>query len=184
MDKLTVVGAHCQNTFALAIRSAIRPSEHTRKPVVYYTPNIESALQPQAGSTVAIGLEFIDIVIPIAKIRDRYPGGWEQCLLDYAALLGRRIWYDRHLFRDGAMSPPEAQALVEGWAVLGFQLVGVGPDGELYWRDLCVVDWAIGGATLPCEWISLDLSTRTAHLAGAEPGPLAWRGQPRPCVVR
>jgi hypothetical protein len=128
---------------------------------------------------VAIGLEFIDVIIPIANIRDRYPGGWEQCRLDYAALLGRRIWYDQHLFRDGAMSPPEAQALVEGWAVLGFQLVGVGRDG-LYWKDLCVVDWALGGATLPCDWLSFDPSTRTAHLAGVEPGPLAWRGQPSP----
>ncbi len=100
-------------------------------------------------------------------------------MLDYAALLGRRIWYDQHLLRDGAMSPPEAQALVEGWAVLGFQLVGMGREG-LYWKDLCVVDWLQGGTTLPCDWLSFDRSTRTAHLAGVEPGPLAWRGQPRP----
>jgi hypothetical protein len=178
---LTVVGAHCQNTFALALRSAIRPIEHTRKPVVYYTSNTESALQPQASSIVAIGLEFIDVVIPIAKIRERYLGGWEQCLLDYAALLGRRIWYDRHLFRDGAMSLPEAQALVEGWAVLGFEPMEQRSVG-LYWKDLCVVDWVQGGATLPCDWLSLDLSSRTAHLAGADPGPLSWRGKPSPGV--
>jgi hypothetical protein len=161
------------------VRSAIRRIEHTRRPVVYYTSNIASARQPQVVSTVAIGLEFIDVVIPIAKIRERYPGGWGQCMLDYAALLGRRIWYDRHLFRDGAMSPPEAQALVEGWAVLGFEPMEQRPEG-LYWKDLCVVDWVQGGATLPCDWLSLDLSTRTAHLVGEEPGPLAWRGQPSP----
>ena len=101
-------------------------------------------------------------------------------MLDYAALLGRRIWYDEHLFRDGAMTPQDAQAVAEGWAVLGFELVGMGRDG-LFWKDLCVIDWALGGTTLPCDWLSFDPSTRNAHLVGAEPGPIARRGQPRPC---
>lgn len=126
---------------------------------------------------MAIGLEFIDIVVPIARIRDLYPGGWHQCMLDYGALLGRRVWYDQHLFRDGAMTPLQAQALVEGWAALGFELTDKRPKG-LYWKDLCVIDWQLGGATLPCDWLAFDRSSRTAHLAGVEPGPLAWRGHP------
>jgi hypothetical protein len=128
---------------------------------------------------MAIALEFIDVVIPIAKIRDSYPGGWEQCLLDYATLLGRRVWYDQHLFRDGAMSPPDAKLLVEGWAVLGFELTETRRDG-LYWKDLCVVDWHQDGPTLPCDWLSFDRASRTAHLSGADPGPLVWRGHPKP----
>lgn len=131
---------------------------------------------------MSIALEFIDVVIPIANIRERYPGGWQQCVLDYAALLGRRVWHDQHLFRDGAMSPPEAQALVEGWAILGFEPMGKRRKGA-YWKDLCVVDWRSGGPTLPCDWLAFDPSSRTAHLAGAEPGPLAWRGQPAPIGV-
>ena len=127
---------------------------------------------------VAIALEFIDLVIPIARIRESYPGGWEQCIRDYAALLGRRVWYDQHLFRDGAMSPLEAQALVEGWTVLGFEPTGTRREA-LYWKDLCVVDWVEGGPTLACDWLTFDRSSRTAHLAGAEPGPLTWRGRPR-----
>lgn len=128
---------------------------------------------------VTIALEFIDVVVPIAKIREGYPGGWEQCLRDYSALLGRRVWCDKHLFRDGAMSASEVRLLVEGWAVLGFEPTGKRGRG-LYWKDLCVIDWRQGGPTRPCDWLSFDRSDRTAHLAGAEPGPLAWRGRPMP----
>jgi len=128
---------------------------------------------------VAIALEFIDVVVPIARIRESYPGGWEQCLLDYSELLGRRVWYDRHLFRDGAMSPPQAQTLVEGWAVLGFEPTGT-RHGELFWKDLCVLDWYQSGPTRPCDWLTFDRSSRTAYLAGTQPGPLVWRRRPSP----
>jgi hypothetical protein len=128
---------------------------------------------------VAIGLEFIDVVIPIARIRESYPGGWPQCLHDYSALLGRRVWYDRHLFRDGAMNLAQAQRLVEGWAVLGFEPTGMRSRGQ-FWKDVCVVDWRRGGPTWPCDWLAFDRSTRTAHLAAVDPGPLSWRGRPQP----
>ena len=131
---------------------------------------------------MAIGLEFIDVIVPIARIRESYPGGWEQCARDYAALLGGRIWHDQHLFRDGAMSPFECQMRVEGWEVLGFEPTGKSVRG-LYWKDLCVMDWANGGPTLPCDWLSVDLSSRTAHLKGTAPGSLVWRRQPRPSAL-
>ncbi len=126
---------------------------------------------------MAIALEFIDVVIPIARIRESYPGGWEQCLRDYARLLGRRVWHDRHLFRDGAMSVPEVRELVEGWAVLGFEPTGQ-RDGQLYWKDVCVIEWRRRGPTRPCDWLAFDRASRTAHLAGTAPGELAWRGRP------
>ncbi|HEX4584897.1 MAG TPA: hypothetical protein VH183_08720 [Burkholderiaceae bacterium] len=122
-------------------------------------------------------------MIPIARIRESYPGGWEQCLLDYAALLGRRVWYDQHLFRDGAMSPSEARMRVEGWAVLGFEPTETRRQG-LYWKDLCVVDSCHNGPTRPCDWLAFDPVSRTAYLAGAEPGPLVCRGHPRPAGAR
>ncbi len=126
---------------------------------------------------MAIGLEFIDVVVPITRIREAYPGGWEQCVLDYAALLGRRVWYDRHLFRDGGVTPEDAQRIVEGWSVLGFDVIER-HRGKLCWKDLCVVQSSLGGPTLPCRWLSFDGPRRTAHLAGTDPGPLAWRGAP------
>ncbi len=132
---------------------------------------------------MAIALEYLDLVVPIARIRESYPGGWEQCRRDYAARLGQRVWHDQHLLRDGAMSLEEVQVLVEGWSVLGFQVTGTRNGGE-YWKDVCVLDWRKGGATLPCDWLRFDRTSRTAHLAGADAGPLAWRGRPSPVVLR
>jgi len=37
---------------------------------------------------MAIALEFIDFVVPIALIRQNYPGGWAQCLQDHERLIG------------------------------------------------------------------------------------------------
>jgi len=135
---------------------------------------------------MAIALEFLDLVIPIVRIHESYPGGWNQCLEDFDAAIGRRVWYDEHLFRDGAMDPHEMKRRVEGWAVLGFEVTGLRAAGARarakpvrYWKDVCVVDWAHGGATLPCDWLSLNLLTRTGHLAATDPGPLAWRRMPR-----
>ena len=133
---------------------------------------------------MAIALEFFDLVIPVARIRESYPGGWEQCLTDFAGRVGQRVWYDQHLFRDGAMSLDDMRELVEGWTVLGFEAIGKRPPGHPaakrpYWKDVCVVDWARGGPTHPCDWLQVDLAGRTAHLAGTDPGPLAWRGLPR-----
>jgi len=134
-----------------------------------------------SDTILAFALEFIDVVVPIAKIRDLYPGGWEQCLLDYSALLGRRVWYDQYLFRDGAMSPSEVKLLVEGWAVLGFE-ANETRKGQLYWKDLCVVESRHGGPTRPCGWLAYDAARRIAHLAGTGPGILAWRGRPSPAL--
>ena len=54
---------------------------------------------------MAVALEFLNLVIPIKKIEQHYEGGWEQYLDDHQHLIGRRIWFDDHLMRDGAMSP-------------------------------------------------------------------------------
>lgn len=135
---------------------------------------------------MAIALEFLDLVIPIVRIEEAYPGGWKQCLQDYDAAIGRRVWYDHHLFRDGAMSPEDMRKRVEGWAVLGFEVTGkraaaAGSPAKTarYWKDVCVVEWLHGGPTLPCDWLSVNLTERTAHLAATEPGDLAWRQRPR-----
>jgi hypothetical protein len=70
---------------------------------------------------MSIATEFIDFIVPIQTIRDKYPGGWEQCLKDHEHLIGGRIWYDEHLFRDGAMNPMDIESLVERWEAMGFE---------------------------------------------------------------
>ena len=70
---------------------------------------------------MSIATEFIDFIVPIQTIRDKYPGGWEQCLKDHEHLIGGRIWYDEHLFRDGAMNSMDIEYLVERWEAMGFE---------------------------------------------------------------
>jgi hypothetical protein len=133
---------------------------------------------------MAIALEYLDLVIPIVRIDESYPGGWKQCLADFDATIGRRVWYDQHLFRDGAMDLEEMKRRVEGWAVLGFEVTGTRPRSGRYWKDVCVVNWRRGGTTLPCDWLSIDLRARTAQLAGTDAGLLAWRQKPRDGAAR
>ena len=63
---------------------------------------------------MAIKLEFFDFIVPIKTIKKKYPGGWGQCLKDHDGDIGGRVWYDEHLFRDGAMSPNDIAYLVSG----------------------------------------------------------------------
>lgn len=110
---------------------------------------------------MAIALEFIDLVIPVALIGEKYPGGWVACLSDHERWIGRRVWFDEHLFRDGATTAEDMQLRLEGWAVLGFN-----PRREVrgvsQWDDLCVVDIARGGPAPLCDWLRVNPATRTA----------------------
>ena len=118
---------------------------------------------------MAIALEFIDFVVPIALIRKKYPGGWEQCLKDHENVLGGRVWFDEHLLRDGAMNPMDIEELLDEWTKLGFQpLSEVG--GRRQWQDCCVVESMFGGPTLPCDWLTVAEDGRSAWLKDTTPG--------------
>jgi hypothetical protein len=125
---------------------------------------------------MAIALEFIDLVVPIELIRNKYPGGWHQCLRDHAPLIGGRVWYDNYLFRDGAMNPADVQLLVDRWAKLGFEVMAF-RDGKQIWKDVCVVEAMLGGPTLPCDWLTVDTRERIAYLTGSDPGPVVGRDE-------
>lgn len=87
---------------------------------------------------MAICLEFINFVVPIEVIKKKYPGGWAACLEDHKNLIGGRVWYDVHLFRDGAMNPNDMGRLVDEWRELGFQ-IDEESDGEKIFKD-CLCD--------------------------------------------
>ena len=123
---------------------------------------------------MSIALEFIDFIVPKRIIEDKYPGSWAGCLRDHQALIGETIWYDEHLFRDGAMGSADIESIADQWETRGFQLRDK-VDGEEIWRDVCVVDAMSGGSTLPCNWIDIDSDNRTAHLSGAEAGTIIGR---------
>jgi hypothetical protein len=123
---------------------------------------------------MAIASEFIDFIVPIKLIEQKYPGGWEQCLEDHKDLIGGRVWYDEHLFRDGAMNPMDIECLVNDWTDLGFQCT-TEINGQKTWHDVCVFEGMFGGATLPCDWIEFDAATRSAYLKGTPIGDLKCR---------
>ena len=120
---------------------------------------------------MAVMLEFIDLIVPIATIRQKYPSGWDACLDDHEGVLGGRVWHDDHLFRDGTMSPRDMEILVDHWVGLGFQALEV-RDGQTFWKDLCVVESMFGGATRKCDWLVVDRGQRTAYLKGTDPGKI------------
>ncbi|HSV77525.1 MAG TPA: TIGR02452 family protein [Bacteroidales bacterium] len=100
---------------------------------------------------MAVELEFISLIIPIEKIEKYYPGGFKKYKSDNTQSIGRRIWYDNYVVRDGAMSPMDIEYLVKQWE--GFGLVAIiEENGNKQWKDLCVVDF-FGGITLPCLWL-------------------------------
>ena len=126
---------------------------------------------------MAVRLEFIDFIVPIATIKSKYPGGWEQCLKDHSNLIGGRVWHDDHLFRDGAMSPTGIEILVRNWTELGFEPMAT-VDGNRVWKDCCVIEHMFGGPTLPCEWIQFTEDGIAAFLKGTGPGEAVGRAGP------
>lgn len=123
---------------------------------------------------MSIVLEFINLVVPIDTIKDKYPGGWVACIADHEELIGGRVWYDDHLFRDGAMSPADMKLLVNNWAGLGFEISEY-IDGQQKWKDICVVEVMFGGTTLPCDWIEVDAKNKIAFLKKTKPGRVVGR---------
>lgn len=100
---------------------------------------------------MAVELEFISLIIPIEKIEKKYPGGFNKYKSDNSQSIGRRIWYDKYVVRDGAMNPMDIEYMVKQWEELG--LVGIiEENGKKQWKDLCVVDF-FNGITLPCNWL-------------------------------
>lgn len=100
-----------------------------------------------------VKLELINLIVRIDRIQQKYPGGFEACLVDHTGQLGSIAWHDEALFRTGAMSPHDMGSLVEFWESKG--LTGAKDcDGQMHWIDFCVVD-SIFGPTLTCPWLEI-----------------------------
>ena len=122
---------------------------------------------------MAIALEHINFIVRSATIEEKYPGGWDQCLIDHASSLGSRVWFDEHLFRDGAMNPIDMENMVNAWRDFGFQVVLI--NGEKKWLDCCVIDENFETLSLPCDWIELNILGEYAFLKNEEPGEIRGR---------
>ena len=124
--------------------------------------------------SMSIALEFINLIIPTSLIKMKYPGGFEKCIEDHENLIGGRVWYDSHLFRDGAMNPRDMEAHVQWWVKKGFEPFEI-KHGQKHFKDICIVETLLGGATLPCEWIDFSEDGNAAYLKGTECGELVGR---------
>lgn len=125
---------------------------------------------------MAVALEFIDFIVPISIIQAKYPGGWDECLHEHEPLMGPggRVWHDEHLLRDGAMNPRDIEELIGWWQERGLEPYDF-TGGSRRWKDVCVVEHMLGGPTLSCDWIEVDLDARAAFLKGTYQGAVIGR---------
>lgn len=106
------------------------------------------------SNEMAVELEFINLIIPIEKIEEYYPGGFAKYKIDNHELIGGRIWYDNFLVRDGAMGAWDIERLVNQWKAYGLKDI-IEINGRKHWQDMCVAEM-FGGVTLPCKWLKVN----------------------------
>lgn len=120
-----------------------------------------------------IQLEFLNFIVPVQVIEQKYSGGWAACLGDHAMGIGKVVWYDDHLFRTGAMDPDLMDNLITKWTRLGFEATeSVG--NSVIWKDFCVVT-SYGVSQYDCPWIMVDSAERSAWLKGTVHGETIGR---------
>lgn len=120
---------------------------------------------------MAIMLEFLNLVVPIDVIKAKYTGGWDQCLEDHKQYIGSTVWYDGHLFRDGAMNGYDIEVMIDEWTDNGFEPTEE-IDGETVWKDLCVIGEMGGVCKYPCNWLTYEPRMRIAYLNSTDPDNL------------
>ena len=107
---------------------------------------------------MAISLECLNLIIPVARISAVWPGGFAT----FWQAQGRqpRLWHDGRLLRDGALHLEQLQQLLGWWQLRGIGLTA--GDGDA--QDLCVVDSQRGLISHPCAWLELDMAHARARL--------------------
>jgi hypothetical protein len=123
---------------------------------------------------MAVALEFLNLVIPIKKIEQHHPGGWGRYLDDHKNLIGRRIWFDDYLLRDGAMNPKDMSDFIDEWVGFGLHTIEE-TRGKPCWVDCCVISSAFSAPTLPCKWIQMSADGWSASLKGRQQGDAVGR---------
>jgi len=47
--------------------------------------------------------------------------------------------------------------------------------GQKYWKDFCVFEGTAGGLNMPCDWLAVDMASRSVYLKGTPMGEIAGR---------
>lgn len=118
---------------------------------------------------MAINCEYVDIIVPIAKINKVYQGGFAQFKADHLELFGLQFWHDDYLLRDGAASRNLLSERIAFWEGLGLKGL-VEKKGVSKWVDYCEVFSATLEVISYCDWLVFDKKMCTVHLKGKPKG--------------
>lgn len=125
---------------------------------------------------MALRTEVINLIIPIERINECYPGGFEAYISQNEEPLGRTTWYDDYLFRDGAMCGEDIDWLIDYWVSMGLKFTEQ-RDGKEWFIDMCVFD--IVCPVNDCDWIDYDRKDRTVFYRGKPKGRVIGREEMR-----
>lgn len=125
---------------------------------------------------MALSLKFISVIIPIETIEKcRDIGGFKGILEIQKEWIGKKVLYDKYLYKDSAMGSYDIDKIIEFWEKQGLTPTKT-QNGKTYWKDLAVVDF-VSGLTLPCDWLELEEEEPYRYA-------IAWlKGKPRGDVV-
>jgi hypothetical protein len=124
---------------------------------------------------MAVFIGFINVVVPVSVLNEKYPGGLEGYIRDHG---GGTFCCDGHLTRVGFMVPPLVGDFIEELERKGLQPL----EGE-NWKDLAVVDSIFKRATAPCDWVYVGTAQdgrvfaclkEQQHEPGEICGPRQW----------
>jgi hypothetical protein len=114
---------------------------------------------------MAVALEFLNLIIPIQNIERVYPGGFEQFKIDNVDQIGKSIWYDDYILRDGDMGWQDIEVKLYYWEKLGLKLSNRIESKNVSWAEVCVM-YDVDGPSMPCDWIESEFFSFTANLKG------------------
>ena len=116
---------------------------------------------------LAVQIEFLNMIIPIAVIDKKYLGGWEQYRKDNGfSATESDDFSDGELHRLGAMDEFSLQLIVSEWKSRGLKGF-VGSGEKKTWKDYCLFDSFTGPSH--CDWLSFD----------AKEGTVSWVSIPK-----
>ena len=128
---------------------------------------------------MAVQLEFINLIMPISVLEEKYGEGLQGYLKEHSRSIGKVLWHDDAVVRvTGAMDPEMIDIWIEEWSKLGFQPTEL-IEGKTVWKDLCIVD-SNGFSEHDSRWIVVDGAERIAWFRGTEPGETIGRDNFRP----
>jgi hypothetical protein len=107
---------------------------------------------------MAVLVEGISVIVRMARLKERYPGGWDQFVADCP---NGTLCSDSEVARVGFMTPTDVESFIAKLGVVGlvFQEKGTAV-------DIAVVDQISGPAT-PCAWLEFGHVQLKGHRVGA-----------------